>query len=65
MTRPEEKLAARLIKKHGLKPPFNLEALVSKYASVEETRFPISGDGISIGLGGSSTPMILINSEKV
>lgn len=65
MTRPEEKLAARLIKKHGLKPPFNLEALVSKYASVEETRFPISGDGISIGLGGSSTPMILINSEQV
>lgn len=65
MTRPEEKLAERLIKKHELKPPFDLIALVSKYANVEETAFPIPGDGISIGLGGSSTPMILINSEQV
>lgn len=65
MIRPEEKLAARLIKKHSLKPPFDLLALVSSYADVEETQLPVVGDGISIGLGGSTTPLILINSEQV
>lgn len=65
MIKPEEKLAARLIKRHKLKPPFDLLALVSLYADVEETHFPIAGDGITIGLGGSATPSILINSEQV
>ena len=65
MIRPEEKLAARLIKRHALKPPFDLLALASLYADVEETYFPIAGDGITIGLGGSATPSILINSEQV
>lgn len=65
MIRPEEKLAARLIRKNGLKPPFDLLALVSLHADVEETAFPIAGDGISIGLGGSNAPIILINSEQV
>lgn len=65
MMRPEEKLAERLIKRHELKPPFDLLALASLYADVEETYFPIAGDGITIGLGGSATPSILINSEQV
>lgn len=65
MIRPEEKLAALLIKKHRLKPPFDLLALASLYADVKEIYFPIAGDGITIGLGGNATPSILINSEQV
>ena len=32
---PEEKHAARLIKKHKIVPPYNLEELVSLYAEIE------------------------------
>lgn len=65
MTNPEEKLAIRLIEKHSLKPPVDIFYLASLYAEVAETPFPshISGDGISIGLGSTSTPQILINSS--
>lgn len=65
MKTPEEKLANRLIKKHNLIPPFILLNLVSLYAIVKELQFPIAGDGITVGLGGSSTPLIIINSDQV
>lgn len=48
---PEEKLAERLVKKRNLIPPFDLYKLVSEFADIEETEFPVPGDGMSIGLG--------------
>lgn len=64
MMTPEEKLAARLLSKHKLWPPFDLLTLVQCYARVEETPFPLDADGISIGLGSVNKPQILINSLR-
>ncbi|MNG99320.1 hypothetical protein D3C79_584860 [compost metagenome] len=61
---PVEKMAARLLNRHNLKPPFNLEALASNYASIEYHEFPFSADGITIGIGGNERPQILINSHS-
>ncbi len=55
-------MAARLLNRHNLKPPFDLEALVANYASVEDYYFPFPADGITIGIGGENKPQILINS---
>ncbi|WP_083243758.1 ImmA/IrrE family metallo-endopeptidase [Aeromonas sp. DNP9] len=60
---PVEKMAARLLDRHKLKPPFDLDALVSEYANVEYHHFPFSVDGITIGIGGDQKPQVLINSN--
>lgn len=61
---PVEKMAARLLSRHGLTPPYDLEALVLNYASVELHHFPVNADGITIGIGGEKKPQILINSDS-
>lgn len=61
---PVEKMAARLLLRHNLKPPYDLEALVLNYATVELHHFPLDADGITIGIGGEEKPQILINSNS-
>ncbi|MNG98779.1 hypothetical protein D3C77_334110 [compost metagenome] len=61
---PVEKMAARLLNRHNLKPPFDLYALASNYASIEYHHFPFDADGITVGIGGNEKPQILINSHS-
>ena len=63
---PEEKHAARLLEKHQIFPPYNLEELVSLYAEIEFLPFPkdINADGISYGLKKLDKPKIYINSLR-
>ena len=50
MVYPEIKIAKRLAKKHGLKPPVEIWAFVAKFAEIEETVLPVDADAISINL---------------
>ncbi len=61
---PVEKMAARLLTRHDLRPPYDLEALVLKYATVEQHHFPLDADGVTIGIGGEKKPQVLINSDS-
>jgi len=61
---PVEKMAARLLMRHNLRPPYDLEALVLNYATVEQHHFPLDADGVTIGIGGEKTPQVLINSDS-
>ncbi len=61
---PVEKMAARLLTRHNLRPPYDLEALVLNYATVELHHFPLDADGVTIGIGGEKKPQILINSDS-
>lgn len=62
MAYPEIKIAKRLAKKHGVKPPVDILALVAKFAEVEETVLPVDADAISINLkNGDRKPQIFIN----
>lgn len=61
---PVEKMAARLLTRHNLRPPYDLEALVLNYATVEQYHFPLDADGVTIGIGGEKKPQILINSNS-
>ncbi len=56
-----EKMAARVLHRNGLIPPYNLEALASKYGNVEYHRFPLNADGVTVGIGRDTTPQILVN----
>ena len=59
---PEEKLAARVIEKHKITPPFDLVALTKNYAIVEEIDIPWDIDGITLYLKVSGKrPKIFIN----
>lgn len=60
---PVEKMAARLLSRHKLEPPYDLIKLVEHYATVEFCHFPVDADGITIGIGGEKEPQILINSS--
>jgi Zn-dependent peptidase ImmA (M78 family) len=62
--RPEEKFAQRLLERHNIVPPYNLESLVSLYAKMDFLDFPIEADGISLGLKQSDKPIIYINSSR-
>jgi len=64
MLLPVEKMAVRVLRLHGLEPPFDLRSLAQRYASVEYLSFPVSADGVTIGLGSSGRPQILINADK-
>lgn len=61
---PEEKMAARILARHKLQPPYNLKSLVENYAEIEIIEFPIKADGVTIGVGEPAVekPTILINS---
>lgn len=61
---PVEKMAARLLARHNLRPPYDLEALALNYATVEQHHFPLDADGVTIGIGGEKKPQVLINSDS-
>ncbi|EIA1304802.1 ImmA/IrrE family metallo-endopeptidase [Vibrio vulnificus] len=61
---PVEKMAARVLSRHGVKPPYNLNELVEKYADIEEHHFPVDADGVTVGIGGDEKPQILINMSQ-
>ena len=61
---PVEKMAARVLSRHGLRPPYDLESLVREYGQIEYHSFPINADGITIGIGGETKPDILINNQQ-
>ena len=60
---PEVKLARKIIAKHSLKIPFDIEKLISEYASLIYKGIPFKGiDGVSINLKvPGKTPKIVVN----
>ncbi|MFT2010200.1 ImmA/IrrE family metallo-endopeptidase [Pontibacter sp. 13R65] len=62
---PENKLARKVIAKHSLKVPFNLEDLVQQYAKLIYKSIPIDGvDGVSINLKvPGKKPTIVLNTD--
>jgi Zn-dependent peptidase ImmA (M78 family) len=62
--KPEEKFAHRLLERHNLIPPYDLEELVLLYAEVDFLAFPDDADGISLGLKQYHKPKIYINSLR-
>lgn len=62
---PEIKLARRIIEKHAITVPFNLEDLVRQYATLIYKSIPISKvDGVSLNLKvPGKTPTIIVNSD--
>lgn len=62
---PEVKLAQRIHKKHNLKIPFDLTALVKSYANLIYTPIPIQGiDGVCLNLKvPGKKPTVIVNSE--
>ena len=60
---PVEKMASKLLNRHYLKPPYDLEELVEIYGSVEYHHFPFDADGVTIGIGGEEKPQVLINTS--
>jgi Zn-dependent peptidase ImmA (M78 family) len=58
---PVEKMAARLLGRHNLMPPYDLNMLVEQYAIVEYHDIPLEKiDGVTIGTK-ESKPIIIIN----
>jgi hypothetical protein len=62
MMAPEEKMAARVLARHSLTPPYDLMALACIYGDVEMIPFPIVADGVTIGIGEAERPRVLVNS---
>jgi hypothetical protein len=62
--KPEEKLARRLLERHGLEPPYDLDELASLYADVEYLSFPVKADGIAINIASGSKSQILVNCDS-
>lgn len=58
---PIEKMAALLLARHKLYPPYDLDDLAGVYGDVEYLDIPFEVDGIAIGIGGGETPQIIIN----
>lgn len=62
--KPVEKMAARLLARHKLSPPYDLNQLAEKYGTVEYLHIPFEADGITIGIGGEEKPQIIINDSS-
>lgn len=58
--RPEELLAIRVLNRHKLRPPFDLQSLVEYYGDIELCSFPIDADGVTVNVG-ADRPSVLIN----
>ncbi len=56
-------MANRVLAKHGLVPPYDLEFLAQQYGDLEYIQFPVKADGITIGIGQLDKPKILINTD--
>ena len=63
---PEIKFAQRIIKKHSLKIPFNIEQLVKLYAKVIYKNIPIQGiDGVSLNLKAPGKQVIVVVNSNI
>ncbi|VVO87827.1 hypothetical protein PS858_02136 [Pseudomonas fluorescens] len=60
---PEEKMAARVLKRKGLTPPYDLIDLANSYGELRFRSFPFKADGITVGIGEQARPIIYINSD--
>lgn len=60
---PEEKMAARVLAKRKLEPPYDLKALALSYGDLSFKRFPFKADGITVGIGIQTRPHIIINTD--
>lgn len=60
---PEEKMAARVLKRKGLTPPYDLFKLANSFGELRFRSFPFKADGITVGIGEKSHPTIYINSD--
>ncbi|MFI8221999.1 ImmA/IrrE family metallo-endopeptidase [Pseudomonas sp. NPDC085632] len=60
---PEEKMAARVLKRKGLTPPYDLIELANSYGELRYRSFPFKADGITVGIGEQVRPTIYINSD--
>jgi Zn-dependent peptidase ImmA (M78 family) len=58
---PEEKMARRVLAIRDLLPPFDLDALAFEYGELEYLNLPYEVDGITIGIGSTQRPRILVN----
>lgn len=63
---PEEKLAIRLLERHNIQPPYDLNALAINYANLHYVTFPsdVKADGMSVNLKKSIKPDIYINTSR-
>ena len=62
---PEEKIAKRLLTRHGLTIPFPIDDLIKKYAELIYLPIPIEGvDGLSLNIKvPGKKPKVIINSD--
>lgn len=56
-------MANRVLAIRRLAPPYDLEQLASAYGNLEYLELPFGVDGITIGIGESTKPLILVNSS--
>lgn len=54
-------MAQRVLAIRNLLPPFDLDALAAEYGDLEYLDLPYGVDGITVGIGGSRRPQILVN----
>ena len=63
---PEIKMAQKIIKRHSLKIPFDLDSLVKKYATVIYKSISVDGvDGVCLHLKtAGKTPTVIVNMDS-
>ncbi len=54
-------MAARILARYKLSPPYDLDDLAKEYGTVEYIHIPFKADGITIGIGGEAKPQIIID----
>lgn len=64
---PEIKMARKIIKRHSLKVPFDLDGLVEQYAIIIYKSIPVdSVDGVCLHLKtAGKTPTVIVNADSV
>lgn len=56
-------MARRVLARRNLLPPFDLDALATEYGDLEYLNLPYDVDGITIGIGSTQRPRILVNAS--
>lgn len=56
-------MARRVLAIRNLLPPFDLDSLATEYGELEYLNLPYDVDGITIGIGGSQRPRVLVNAS--
>ena len=65
MTRPEVRLARRLVEDLNLEPPVDVRGLLQEHARLEEVRFPVASscDAVITGLHAGKRPTVFVNTR--